>query len=74
MTNAVSQYDALYPPINVPEDVRARMEPYLRAARRTFRQEYNTRVLNAAQEEMARAGEFYSLERYGDSLDSPPQW
>jgi hypothetical protein len=67
-------YDVLHAPINVAAEVHARIKPYLTAAKNKFRQEYNTRVLKAAEEEMVKAGEFALLDAYGDSLDKPPQW
>jgi hypothetical protein len=74
MTSTASHYDALYGPINVAAEVHARMEPYLSAARRRFRQEHNMKVLKAAEEEMVKAGEFFFLDKFGDSLDKPPQY
>lgn len=73
MTVATNWSDVLSPPMNVAAEVRARIEPYLSAARETVRAEQK-KVLEAAHQEMVKAGEFALLDVYGDSLDKPPQW
>ena len=73
LTTRLDLRNDLQVPEGVDEKVRKKLASYLSDAKQLHRRDFDRKVLETAREAMAKANEFYFVNRYGDSLENPPQ-